>query len=349
MELNISLLNRLCDAFGPTGAEYNVRKIIEHELSAYSSSFDAYTDNLGAYVVHLEAKDKPKLLISAHMDEVGFMIDEICDDGTLRFSTVGGIVPLALPAKRVFAKKPDGSYLHGAIMSKPIHLQSKDERGKVIPSSEMYISIGADSKEEAEKCVSLGDLFTFDSSFVEFGNGFIKARALDDRLGCAIMIEVIKALCASKITPSYDLYFAFTTREEVGYSGAFAVSEQIHPDYAFVIESTAVGDIHDAPDEKLVAELGKGGAISFADRGTIYDRELVNKIIDLCKTNEIPYQMKQYVSGGNDSSNIQRSGFGTRVAVMSAPSRYIHSSSSVVHKDDLNSILNTLYCLVKEV
>ncbi|MBQ3590114.1 MAG: M42 family metallopeptidase [Clostridia bacterium] len=344
MELRLDLLKRLCDAFGPTGAEYNVRQVIKNELG--ENELDAYTDNLGSYVVHIKAENKPRLLINAHMDEVGFMIDEICDDGTLHFSTVGGIDPLVLPAKRVLAKKPDGSLLYGAIMSKPIHLQSRDERTKVVPTSDLYINIGADTKEEAQELCSLGDLFTFDSDFVEFGNGFIKARALDDRLGCAIMIEVIKAICDKKITPKYDLYFAFTTREEVGLSGAYAVSEQIHPDYAFIIESTAVGDIHGAGDEKLVAELSKGGALSFADRGTIYDKDFVNQIINMCKDGEIPYQMKKYVSGGNDSANIQKSGYGTRVAVMSAPSRYIHSSSSVVHRDDLNSILNTLYCLV---
>lgn len=344
MELRLDLLKRLCDAFGPTGAEYNVRQVIKNELD--ENKLDAYTDNLGSYVVHIKAENKPRLLINAHMDEVGFMIDEICDDGTLHFSTVGGIDPLVLPAKRVLAKKPDGSLLYGAIMSKPIHLQSRDERTKVVPTSDLYINIGADTKEEAQELCSLGDLFTFDSDFVEFGNGFIKARALDDRLGCAIMIEVIKAICDKKITPKYDLYFAFTTREEVGLSGAYAVSEQIHPDYAFIIESTAVGDIHGASDEKLVAELSKGGALSFADRGTIYDKDFVNQIINMCKDREIPYQMKKYVSGGNDSANIQKSGYGTRVAVMSAPSRYIHSSSSVVHRDDLNSILNTLYCLV---
>lgn len=344
MELRLDLLKRLCDAFGPTGAEYNVRQVIKNELC--ENELDAYTDNLGSYVVHIKAENKPSLLINAHMDEVGFMIDEICDDGTLHFSTVGGIDPLVLPAKRVLAKKPDGSLLYGAIMSKPIHLQSRDERTKVVPTSDLYINIGADTKEEAQELCSLGDLFTFDSGFVEFGNGFIKARALDDRLGCAIMIEVIKAICDKKITPKYDLYFAFTTREEVGLSGAYAVSEQIHPDYAFIIESTAVGDIHGAGDEKLVAELSKGGALSFADRGTIYDKDFVNQIINMCKDWEIPYQMKKYVSGGNDSANIQKSGYGTRVAVMSAPSRYIHSSSSVVHRDDLNSILNTLYCLV---
>ncbi len=347
MEINIELLHRLCSAFGPTGAEVYVRSIIENELAEYSDQFESYVDTLGAYVVHIKAQNKPKLMISAHMDEVGFMIDEICQDGTLHFSTVGGIDPIVLPAKRVFSQRADGSLLHGAIMSKPIHLQSKDERGKITPISELFINIGANSKAEAEALCSIGDLFTFESDFVEFGNGFIKSKALDDRLGCAIMIEAIKALCQSNSPPAYDLYFAFTTREEVGLSGAFAVSEQIHPDYAFIIESTAVGDIHGAPERKRVARLSMGGAFSFADGGAIYDRGFVNQIIDACRASDIPYQMKEYVSGGNDSANIQRSGYGTRVAVMSAPSRYIHSASSVVHRADLDSILNTLLSLVK--
>lgn len=343
MELNIDLLRRLCTVFGPTGAEENVRKQIISELAGLE--LDSYTDTLGSYIVHIKAENKPKLLISAHMDEVGFMIDEICDDGTLHFSTVGGIDPIVLPAKRVFSEK-NGKRLCGAIGSKPIHLQSRDERGKITPISELYINVGAESKEQVESLCSIGDLFTFDSELVEFGNGFIKGRALDDRLGCAIMVTVIKALCESKITPRYDLYFAFSTREEVGLSGAFAVSEQIHPDYGFIIESTAVGDVHGAPDEKRVAELGRGGALSFADRGAIYDKGFVNEIASICKENNFLYQVKKYVSGGNDSSSIQKSGCGTRVAVMSAPSRYIHSASSVVSRADLDSILNTLYALV---
>ena len=348
MEINISLLKKLCTTFGPTGAEVFVRKEIEAELAPYSNGFEAYVDRLGAYIVHIKAENKPKLMISAHMDEVGFMVDEICENGTLHFSNIGGMDPIVLPAKRVYSYKSSENIVRGAIMSKPIHLQKKEERTKITPISKLFINIGADSKEEAEKLCSLGDLFTFDSDFVEMGNGFIKSKALDDRLGCAIMIQIIKAICESKITPAYDLYFAFTTREEVGLSGAHAASAQIQPDCAFIIESTAVGDIHGAPDKKKVASLSKGGAFSFADGGTIYDREFVKHIIELCKKNEIPYQMKEYVSGGNDAANIQRSGYGVKVAVMSAPSRYIHSASSVVHRADLDSILNTLYTLACE-
>ena len=345
MELNFDLLKHLCSVFGPSGAEFYVREEIQKELEPYSADFDAYVDTLGAYIVHIQAQNKPKLMISAHMDEVGFMVSEICDNGILRFESVGGFDPVVLSSKRVISEYG----VRGAIMSKAIHLQNADERKKVTPIKDLYIDIGADNKEEAQNLCSVGDLFTFDTEYVEFGNGFIRSKALDDRLGCAVMIDVIKELCKTKPSLNYDLYFAFTTREEVGLSGAFAAAEQIHPDYAFIIESTAVGDIHDAADSKKVAELSKGGALSFADRGTIYDRGFTSHICKACEKADIPYQIKKYVSGGNDSASIQKSGYGTRVAVMSAPSRYIHSSSSVVHKNDLNSILNALYMVITEV
>lgn len=344
LNLDFTLLKKLCCLFGPTGAEEHVRKEIIKELAPYSYGFEAYTDTLGSYIVHIKNEKAPRLLVSAHMDEVGFMVEHIEENGTLRFGPVGGFDPLILPSKRVISE----SGLYGAIMAKAIHLQSKDERTAKPSISDLCIDINAENRENAFSMCQIGELFTFDSEYIEFGCDFIKSKALDDRLGCTIMIDVIKALVGGKVTPCYDLYFAFSTREEIGLSGAYCVAEQIHPDYAFVIESTAVGDIYGSPDKKRVARLGEGGALSFADGGTIYDRDFVNHIIKVCKDHEIPYQMKKYVSGGNDSANIQKSGFGTKVAVMSAPSRYIHSPSSVVHKNDLNSILNTLYELVSE-
>lgn len=336
------LLKKLSLAFGPTSGEGPVREIIIGELEKYSDKFEAYVDTAGAYIVHIPVEDKPTLMISAHMDEVGFMVTEICEDGRLRFGNVGGIDSLVMSSKRVISENG----IKGAIISKPIHLQSSEERKEVTSNDKMYIDIGCDTKDEAERLVQLGDLFTFISDYREFGDGFIKCKALDDRLGCAVMCQAIKEICENSYSLNYDLYFAFTTREEVGYSGAFLASEQIKPEYAFVIESTAVGDIYGAPDEKLVAKLGNGGAISFADKGTIYDKGFIEHIMDLCKKNEIKYQIKQYVSGGNDSGNIQRSAYGTKVAVMSAPSRYIHSSSNVIHKNDFESIYQALIALI---
>lgn len=337
-----NLLKKLSCAFGPTGCDGAVRQIIMDELKPYSHKLEAYVDRAGAYIVHIPNEDKPRLMVSAHMDEVGFMVTEICENGRLRFGSVGGIDPLVMCSKRVISE----TGIKGAIISKPIHLQSPEERKAVTKPSDMYIDIGCDSKEEAEKLIQLGDLFTFISDYREFGDGFIKCKALDDRLGCAIMVRAIKSLLESNSQTNYDLYFAFTSREEVGYSGAFLASEQIKPDYAFVIESTAVGDIYGAPSEKIVSRLGNGGAISFADKGTIYDRGFTEHIMNMCKEKNIKYQIKQYVSGGNDSANIQKSAYGTKVAVMSAPSRYIHSASCVIHSEDFESIYHTLMGLI---
>lgn len=337
------LLKKLSLEFGPTGYHKPVLNMIISELKDYESKFEAYIDKAGAYIVRFPNEDKPKLMVSAHMDEVGFMVTEICDDGRLRFGNVGGIDPIVMSSKRVISENG----IKGAIISKPIHLQSHDERKEITNAKDMYIDIGCDTKEDAEKHVMLGDLFTFISEYIEFGDGFIKGKALDDRLGCAIMCQAIKEICKNDLKLNYDLYFAFTSREEIGYSGAFLATEQIKPDYGFIIESTAVGDIHGAPSEKIVAKLGEGGAISFADRGAIYDRDFVNQIMNMCKKNDIKYQIKQYVSGGNDASNIQKSAYGVKVAVMSAPSRYIHSMSNVIHKDDLTSIYRTLIALVQ--
>lgn len=337
------LLKKLSLEFGIAGYDKKVRDIIISEIEPYKNKFEAYTDNAGAYIVHIENEDKPKLMVSAHMDEVGFMITEICDDGRLRFGNVGGINSLVMSSKRVISENG----VKGAIISKPIHLQSADERKEVMSPKDMYIDIGCDTKEEAEKLVQLGDYFTFISDYVEFGDGFIKGKALDDRLGCAIMCQAIKEICKNDYKLNYDLYFAFTSREEIGYSGAFLATEQIKPEYGFIIESTAVGDIHGAPKEKIVAKLGNGGAISFADLGTIYDEKFINHIMNTCKKNNVKYQIKQYVSGGNDAANIQKSAHGVKVAVMSAPSRYIHSQANVIHKDDLTSIYRTLIALVQ--
>ena len=337
------LLKSFSLEFGIAGYEKPIRDAIIKELSPYQDKFESYVDKLGAYIVHMPKEDKPRLMVSAHMDEVGFMITEICDNGRLRFDNVGGIDPIVMSSKRVISE----TGIKGAIISKPIHLQSADERKTVTKASDMYIDIGCDTREEAESLIQLGDLFTFISDYVEFGDGFIKGKALDDRLGCAIMCRAIMEICEKDLDLDYDLYFAFTSREEIGYSGAFVATEQIKPDYAFIVESTAVGDIHGAPDEKIVSKLSEGGALSFADKGTIYDKSFVNHIISLCKENGIKYQIKKYVSGGNDAANIQKTAGGTKVAVMSCPSRYIHSQSNVIHKNDFESIYQTLLCLIK--
>lgn len=323
------LLKKLSLAFGPSGCEDAVRELIYEEIKDYIDKDSATVDALGNLIVHMGGNG-PKMMICAHMDEVGFMVTGIGENGSLKFGTVGGIDPISLGAKRVISE----SGVRGAISAKPIHLLTKEEREAGPKIKNMTIDIGADTREEAEALTFIGDYFTFDSGYEEYGNGYIKCKALDDRLGCAIMCQLIKDIKNGAIDLKYDTYFAFTTREEIGYSGAFSASARINPDYAIVIESKAVADIYGVEGSKKVSVLGDGVIISYADKGTIYDRTLISHIKRIADENEMKNQVNLYISGGNDSANIQKNACGARVSTLSCASRYIHSQSDVIHETD---------------
>lgn len=341
----LKLNKDLCTLFGPSGNEDLISERIKELITPYKlDNAELFFDKVGNLYYHIPKENAPRLMINAHMDEVGFMVTSIQGDGTLSFGTVGGFDTIILPSKKVICENG----LRGVILSKPIHLISRKARKKPIEVEDLVIDIGAESKEEAEKLVSIGDYFTFDLPYVEFGEGLICSKALDDRLGCAIMVKLIMDVKDQKIDVPYDLYFAFTCREELGYSSCFGASERIKPDYAIIIESKAVSDLYGVSEERQVAKLGNGGVISFADCGTIFDRDLIKHIMALCENNGIKYQVNQYVSGGNDSANIQRSAGGAKVSVISSASRYIHSSSNVIHKTDIESIYKTVLSVLTD-
>jgi len=339
------LVKRLSEEFGPSGYEDRVKELIRKEITPYlPEDVEIVEDNFGSMLVHIPAENKPKLMVSAHMDEVGFMITGITEKGNLRFGCVGGMDPLILGGKRVISENG----IVGGIMTQPIHLLSPEQRKKRTEVHEMYIDIGANDKADAEKYVHVGDYFTFISDFRDLGDGFIKCKALDDRFGCAIMCEMIKELHNTGKKSAFDIWFAFTGREEVGFSGARGAAERINPDYAFVIESKAVQDTYGVPAEKRVCILGDGAIISFMDNSTIYDKGFMNYLISICKKHDIKYQLNKYISGGNDSSHIQRSVGGVKVGLISAASRYIHSQSDVVKYEDLEAMRSIAIALVTD-
>ncbi|MBO5287320.1 MAG: M20/M25/M40 family metallo-hydrolase [Clostridia bacterium] len=337
------LLKRLSLAFGPSGCDDRVRDIVKGYIeSNMPNGAELFCDINGGVFLHIKNEGAPRLMVSAHMDEVGFMVTSIEENGLLRFGCVGGMDTMVLATKRLVSET--GSY--GNIIAKPIHLLSPQERGQRPKISDMRIDIGATSREDAMRHTFIGEYFTFDSDYVEYGEGYVKCKALDDRLGCAIMLRAIKAIKDEGIKSKYDLYFAFTTREEIGYSGAFAAAERIKPDYAIVIESKAVADIHGVSEQNKVAILGEGAIISFADRGTLYDHDFTAYVRELCDKKGIKHQTHRIISGGNDSKHIQGSADGCRVALLSAPSRYIHSTADVVHYEDLENIYKALYAVI---
>ncbi|MBQ7383594.1 MAG: M20/M25/M40 family metallo-hydrolase [Clostridia bacterium] len=346
---DIELLRRLCLLFGPSGCEDNVADFIKVQIDDVCDSL--YTDRLGSLIAHIGSgkPDRQRLMISAHMDEVGFMINEICDDGYLKFETLGGIDPSVLCGKNV-TLGDEVNKLKGVIASKAIHHKKRDERLNVTPVSDMYIDIGLSSKEDVLKYLDIGAYGTFDSEFIRFGKDGrkIKAKALDDRLGCAVMIEAMRDLYPKRDSLPMDIYFCFTVREEIGISGAQVAANVIKPDFAIVLETTAVADIAGASDSSKVAVQGDGGAISLMDRSTIYDREFVDFALDVANKNAIKAQIKKYVSGGNDASHIHKSGVGVRTLALSAPTRYLHSPACVVDTEDYYSILSLVGAMLRE-
>ncbi len=343
----IDTLHRLSQIHGPSGYEFRVAEAIKKEIADLPC--EVFCDRIGNVIATVKGTDSSKkLMISAHMDEVGFMVNRIDDDGYLHFSAVGGIDDRVLCGRRVVLLGTTGD-IKGVITSKPIHLQTAKERAESTPKDKMYIDIGAADREDAEKYVAVGDYGTFDSEFVFFGKDKknIKSKALDDRLGCALMIELIRDAAEKKL--GYDVCFAFSTREEIGLSGATVAANIIEPDMAIVLETTAIADIADVPESTRVAYVGEGGVLSIADRGTIYNREFFNLALDTAKKNDIKCQVKKYVSGGNDAAHIHKSTSGVKCIALSAPTRYLHSATCVIDRHDMFAMPDLVAAIFDEL
>ncbi len=349
----LELIKELTALFGPSGCEDAVRDFIAAEIEG---DCDGYCeDRVGNLIAKIcgrgmdyDPENPRRLMLSAHMDEVGFMITEITEEGYLRFGNVGGIDPRVLSGRHVLVG--DKSPIQGVIASKAIHMQTAEERTKMLPVRQLYMDIGAKSKEEAEALAPIGTWATFDSDFVSFGkdNCQMKAKALDDRVGCALLIELMRELKTHPRDLPFDVYFAFTCCEEVGISGAGVAAFTVAPEAAIVLEATAIHDLPNVPERSRVGKVGAGGALSLADNGTIYDRAFVDYALRTAEQNGIKAQIKQAISGGNDAAHIQKSLTGVRVLALSLPTRYIHSASNVASFADYESMRDLLFAMFRE-
>lgn len=318
------MLKDLCYINSTSGDEKEIREFILNEIK---DSCEYSVDSLGSIIAFKKGKKAPKnkVMICAHMDEVGFIITDITSDGYLKFGLVGGI-----DTKVIVNRVITVNGIEGVIGLKPVHLLSDDEKSKSPSLKSLFIDIGAKDREEAEKYVSLGDYAYFKNDFYELGNGMIKSKALDDRIGCMLMIELIKS------DLEYDTYFCFNVQEEVGLRGSACTSYSVQSDISVVLESTTAGDLCGVTGGDRVCVLGNGPVVSFMDGRTIYDKDLYNLAMSVAKDNGIKVQTKTAIAGGNDAGAIQTSGKGSRVMAISLPCRYIHSASSVVKADDIN-------------
>lgn len=324
---------------GISSREDDVRNyIIDNIKDDKSCSF--IIDNLGNLIVEKKGKTVPqnKIMIDAHMDEVGLIVSYITSDGFLKFHNVGGINEKVLLGRTV--KVND---LTGVIGIKPIHLVPKDKSKNIPEMEDLCIDIGATSREEAEKYVSLGDSVSFVSEYTEFGknNEFIKAKALDDRLGCAVMLDLLLS------EMEYDVTFTFTVQEEVGCKGAITATNRVNPDYAIALECTTASDVSGFDGEKKVCALLGGAVVSFMDRATVYPRDLYRKAMSVAKEKNIKAQTKTMVAGGNNAGQIHKSSDGVKCLAVSVPCRYLHSPSCVINKSDVEEVKKLVVELVE--
>ncbi|NCE65225.1 M42 family peptidase [Pseudoflavonifractor sp. 524-17] len=326
----LSLVRELCALPGVSSFEEEVRANIRDRVAPYAD--ETRVDALGNLIVFKRGKRSggPKLALCAHMDEVGLIIRRITDEGYLKFSCVGGIDTRVLIGKPV---RVGPEKIPGVIGLKAYHLVSGEEEKTLPKTEDLYIDIGADSKEEAEKQVALGDCSVFDSDSETFGSGLIKAKALDDRIGCAVMIKLLEEELPM------DCTFLFTVQEEVGCRGAFGAAFGEKPEIALVLETTTAADLPGAKGHQSVCALGGGPVVPFMDLGSVADRELFELLRDLAQANQIPWQTKHRLAGGNDASAVQRSRGGVRTVTISAPVRYLHAPASVACIQDIENIL----------
>ena len=334
--MNIDLLKKLCMLNGTSGDESVVRNTI---ISMLPDDCNYTVDAIGNLIVDKKGEIEPKnkVALFAHMDEVGFIVTYIDNDGFIFVNSVGGIDDSAL-----FSKKITINGLVGVAGGKAIHQCSGDEAKKIPSINSISVDFGFENKEEAEKFISLGDFGYFKSDFIEYGDGFIKSKALDDRIGCVVLLELLQK--KSKI----NYTAVFTVQEEVGTRGATVGAYNVKPDYAIVVETTTASDIPDTPDRKKVCKLGDGAVVSFMDRGTIYNKDLYKKAFEIAKENDIPCQTKTVVAGGNDSAAIHKSVGGVKTIAVSLPCRYIHSGSSVCNSKDVSAVEKLTELLLEE-
>lgn len=335
----LDTLKELCLLNGVSG---NEGKVADYIISRIQDNCECHIDNMGNILAFKKGKKTPKnkIMVSAHMDEVGFIVNFINQDGTLKIAPVGGVDARVVFGRQVIV---GDNGIVGVIGSKAVHNLTKEEKETAVKIENMYVDIGALSREDACAHVSLGDFVSFRSDFIEFGDGMIKSKALDDRCGCAIMIDMI----CSKL--EYDTYFTFVVQEEIGLRGSKTAAFTVDPDIAIILETTTAADIPQVKNEKRVCSLEKGAVVSFMDHSTIYNRELYNLAFEVAQKNEIKCQTKTMVAGGNDSGAIHVSKSGVRTTAISVPCRYLHSPSCVISKNDFMAVYNLTKAFIAKV
>ncbi|MBO8127339.1 MAG: M42 family metallopeptidase [Firmicutes bacterium] len=323
------ILTKLTRLYGPSGHEEFVRDAIKEMVEPHCD--EVIVDPLGNLIAHKKGSG-PKLMLAAHMDEIGVMVTDIDKEGFLRFTKVGGVSPHQLLGQRVVFK--NGTF--------GVFGHEKLDDIKDLKFEKMFIDIGATSREEAEEKVSLGDVAVFDRDLVEAGDRWI-AKGLDDRAGCAVLIKVLQELSSS---PN-DIYAVFTVQEEVGTRGAKTSAYSIEPDLGLAVDVTLVGDTPKAPTNAVA--LGKGPTIKVKDALVLAHPQVKESLVEVAKSHGIPYQFEILDNGGTDAGPIHLTKSGVKSGGVSIPCRYVHSPTEMVSKTDMDNAVKLLKAYLTSV
>lgn len=322
------LLKQLSNAYGVSGDEGEVRNLLRDELSAVAG--EIHTDSLGNLYVKKGIGKNPRVMVAAHMDEVGLMVIGYEKSGLLRVTKVGSIDDRILVSKPVAVGK---DRVPGVIGAKAVHLQKAAERKKAIPIDNLFIDLGVRSQDEAEKLVKIGDYAAFAAKAREIGDNCLVGKAFDDRVGCAILAELLKE--------DFDLELTgvFTVQEEVGLRGSGVAAYSVHPDLALVLEGTSAADVAGTKEAGYVTKLGAGPAITFMDSSFIAPQSMIDLLTGTAEKLGIPYQFRRMTTAATDAGRISQTHAGILSSVIAVPCRYIHSPASLINLEDYENTL----------
>jgi tetrahedral aminopeptidase len=343
MSIDVSLLKQICEIAGAPGFEKRVRDFVIEQVSPLAD--EVRVDNLGNVIAlkkGLRNPDGKRVMIAAHMDEIGFIVTHVDENGFLRFHTLGGFDPKTLTAQRVIVHgKKD---LVGVMGSKPIHVMSAEERTKLPKTTDFFIDLGM-SKEEVDKWITVGDPVTRDRELIEMGD-CVNCKSIDNRVAVYILIETLKQLD----NPAYDVYATFTVQEEVGLRGANVAAHGINPDFGIALDTTIAFDVPGAQAHEKVTELGKGTAIKIMDAMTICDYRMVEFMKKTATNADITWQPEILTAGGTDTAGVQRMGKqGAIAGAISIPTRHLHQVIEMAHKQDIASSIALLKACLEQI
>jgi putative aminopeptidase FrvX len=336
MSIDFPLLKKISEVAGAPGFEDRVRKLVIDEIKGLVDDF--HVDRMGNLICLRKGEARKKVMATAHLDEISFIVTHVDKNGFVKFHTLGGFDPKTLTAQRVIIHTKTKDII-GVMGAKPVHVMSDDEKKKLPRTQDYFIDLGMEAAE-VQELVAVGDPITRERELIEMGN-CVNGKSLDNRVAVYILVETLKKLKGQKIP--YDFYAVFTTQEEVGIRGAQVAAHSVNPDYGICIDITIAFDTPGAKDEEMVTKLGQGTAIKIMDASVICDRRMVSFLKQVASESKIKHQMEILTAGGTDSAGMQRMAQdGCVVSALSIPTRHVHQSVEMCHKQDISDTVDLL-------